>query len=139
VDLLVPSAGEDFQVVPVPELQAHATALPYLSYLLADSQMSLLMAREGCCMVRVPLPERFALHKLMVSQLRANRGGKSEKDLFQAAVLLAVLGEKHPGAIEEALRRVPLSILGRLQCAVGQVRHLLESDHARAWEELNPE
>jgi hypothetical protein len=26
-----------------------------------------------------------------------------------------------------------------LQCAVGQVRHLLESDHARAWEELNPE
>ena len=139
VDLLVPSAGEDFQVVPVPELQAHATALPYLSYLLADSQMSLLMAREGCCMVRVPLPERFALHKLMVSQLRANRAGKSEKDLFQAAVLLAVLGEKHPGAIEEALRRVPLSILGRLQCAVGQVRHLLESDHARAWEELNPE
>ena len=84
VDLLVPSAGEDCQVVPVPELQAHATALPYLSYLLADSQMGLLMAREGCCMVRVPLPERFALHKLMVSQLRAQRGAKSEKDLFQA-------------------------------------------------------
>ncbi|MBK7954485.1 MAG: hypothetical protein IPK02_11300 [Candidatus Accumulibacter sp.] len=137
VDLLVPSAGEDFQVVAVPELQAHATALPYLAYLLADSAMSLLMAREGCCMVRVPLPERFALHKLMVSQLRTDRGGKSAKDLFQAAVLLAVLGDRHPGAIDEALRRVPLSVLGRLQCAVGQVRPLLENDHARAWEELN--
>jgi hypothetical protein len=79
VDLLVPSAGEDFQVVPVPELQAHATALPYLSYLLADSQMSLLMAREGCCMVRVPLPERFALHKLMVSQLRHKSRGQIGK------------------------------------------------------------
>ncbi len=88
-------------------------------------------------MVRVPLPERFALHKLMVSQLRTDRGGKSTEDIFQAAVLLAVLGEKHPGAIEEALRRVPLSILGRLQFAIGQVRQLLEQDHARAWEELN--
>lgn len=139
VDLLVPSAGEDFQVVAVPELQAHATALPYLGYLLADSQMSLLMAREGCCMVRVPLPERFALHKLMVSQLRTNRGSQSEKDLFQAAVLLAVLGENHPGAIEEAWRRVPLSILARLRSAVAQIRHLLEPEHVRAWEELNPE
>ncbi|EXI80195.1 MAG: hypothetical protein AW10_01972 [Candidatus Accumulibacter appositus] len=88
-------------------------------------------------MVRVP--ERFALHKLMVSQLGTNRGGKSGKDLFQAAVLLAVLGEKHPGAIEEAWRRVPVSILGRLRSAVGQIRHLLEPDHARAWDELNPE
>jgi hypothetical protein len=139
VDLLVPSAGEDFQVVAVPELQAHATALPYLGYLLADSQMSLLMAREGCCMVRVPLPERFALHKLMVSQLRTNRGGQSEKDRFQAAVLLAVLGENHPGAIEEAWRRVPVSILARLRSAVAQIRHLLEPEHVRAWEELNPE
>lgn len=90
-------------------------------------------------MVRVPLPERFALHKLMVSRLRASRGGKSEKDLVQAAVLLAVLGDKHPCAIEEALRQVPLSILGRLRSAVGQVRHLLENDHVRAWDELNPE
>lgn len=136
VDLLVPSAGEDFSVVPVPELQAHATALPYLGYLLADSQMSLLMAREGCCMVRVPLPERFALHKLMVSQLRTERGAKSEKDLFQAAVLLAILGEKHPGAIEEALRQAPASILSRLNQAIGQIRPLLERDHPRAWDEL---
>ncbi|RDE51382.1 MAG: hypothetical protein DVS81_06695 [Candidatus Accumulibacter meliphilus] len=139
VDLLVPSAGEDFQVVAVPELPAHATAVPYLGYLLADSQMSLLMAREGCCMVRVPLPERFALHKLMVSQLRTNRGSQSEKDRFQAAVLLAVLGENHPGAIEEAWRRVPVSILARLRSAVAQIRHLLEPEHVRAWEELNPE
>ena len=139
VDLLVPAAGDNFQVVPVPELRAHATALPYLSYLLADSQMSLLLAREGCCMVRVPLPERFALHKLMVSQLRADRGGKSEKDLFQAAVLLAVLGDRHPGAIDDALRWAPLSILGRLKSAVRLLRQLLASDHPRAWDELNPE
>jgi len=137
VDLLVPSEGEDFSVVPVPELQAHATALPYLGYLLTDSQMSLLMAREGCCLVRVPLPERFALHKLMVSQLRPERGAKSEKDLLQAAVLLAALGEKHPGAIEEGRKQIPASILLRLNQAIAQLQHLLEQDHPRAWEELH--
>ena len=36
VDLLVPAPGETFPVVPVPELKAHATGLPYLDYLLAD-------------------------------------------------------------------------------------------------------
>ena len=101
--------------------------------------MSLLLAREGCCMVRVPLPEPFALHKLMESQLRVDRGGKSEKDLFQAAVLLAVLGERHPGAIEGALRWAPLSIHGRLKSAVQLLWQLLENDHPRAWDELNPE
>jgi hypothetical protein len=38
VDLLVPSRTETFPVVPVPELAAHATGLPYLDYLLSASQ-----------------------------------------------------------------------------------------------------
>jgi hypothetical protein len=33
----------------------------------------------------------------------------------------------------------PLSILGRLKSAVRLLRQLLESDHPRAWDELNPE
>ena len=47
MDLLVPSANETFPTVAVPELRAHATALPYLKYLLEESQTSVLMAREG--------------------------------------------------------------------------------------------
>src|SRR5260221_9910700 len=38
VDLLVPGTGEDFGIQPVPELNAHATALPYFRYLLSETQ-----------------------------------------------------------------------------------------------------
>lgn len=136
VDLLVPSPDETFPVLPVPELKAHATGLPYLKYLLGESQMAMLMAREGCCNIRVPLPERFAVHKLLVSRLRGSRGVKSERDILQACVLLAVLGERHPGAIEPALKQVPKSARKYLKPAIGSARAVLETAHPRAWEAL---
>jgi len=70
VDLLVPSADEDYPTVPVPELKAHAQGLPYLAYLLAASQEIPVLSSHGSVMVRVPVPERYAIHKLIVSQLR---------------------------------------------------------------------
>jgi hypothetical protein len=136
VDLLVPSANEEFPVLPVPELKAHATGLPYLKYLLHQSQMAMLMGREGCCGVRVPLPEYFAVHKLLVSQLRASHGVKSEKDVFQACVLLAVLADKHSGAIESALKRVPKTARKYMKPAIESSRSLLETAYPRAWDAL---
>ncbi len=137
VDLLVPSPNEDFPVVPVPELQAHATGLPNLDYLLAESQTAMLMAREGCCPVRVPLPERFAVHKLIVSRLRTGRETKADKDVFQACVLCAALAESHPGAIEAALAQIPRRAKKYLALAIESARRFLESAHGRAWEELS--
>lgn len=137
VDLLVPSPNEDFPVVPVPELKAHATGLPYLHYLLDESQTAMLMAREGCCPVRVPLPERFAIHKLIVSRLRTGREAKSDKDVFQACVLCAALAETHPGATESAVARIPRQTKKYLASAVEVARRLLEPAHGRAWEELS--
>ena len=136
VDLLVPSPDDDFPVVPVPELKAHALGLPYLGYLLGDTHLAPLLAREGCCAVRVPSAERFALHKLIVSQIRAQRGSKSEKDVHQACVLLAVLGEVHPGAIDEAARTLPVSAKGYVRASLPAVARLLQPTHDRAWEEL---
>ena len=134
VDLLVPSPDEAIDLVPVPELKAHATALPYLRYLLAQSQDALVLAREGCCSVRVPLPERFALHKLMVSQLR-KRGAKALQDVAQAAVLFAVLAERHAGALEEAAAAVPASARKHLAKGVPALRDALAA-HPRAAEVL---
>jgi hypothetical protein len=137
VDLLVPSATDESKVVPVPELGAHATSLPYLGYLLAESQTAMLMAREGCCGVRVPLPERFAVHKLLVSQARVGRQAKSDKDVLQACVLAAVLAETHPGAIASALAAAPRRGRKPLRAAVAAARRYLEGPHPRAWEELS--
>lgn len=137
IDLLVSSTQEDFPVVPVPELQAHATGLPYLNYLLAESQTTLLMAREGCCSVRVPVPERFAAHKLIVSRLRTGREAKSDKDIFQACVLCAALAESHPGAIESAVAKIPRRAKKYFRSALKSAGRLLQENHLRAWEELN--
>jgi hypothetical protein len=136
VDLLAPSTREDFPIVPVPELGAHATGLPYLGYLLAESQAAVLMAREGCCAVRVPLPERFAVHKLIVSRLRTGRDAKADGDIFQASVLCAALADNHPHAIESAVSRVPRRARKYFKSALESARRLLEGDHARALEEL---
>ncbi len=135
VDLLVPLPDDEIRVVEVPELKAHATALPYLAYLLGQTQMATLISREGCCPVRVPVAERFAVHKLVVSQLRVNRDAKTGKDIFQAAVLLVALGERFPGAIETAVRDVPLSARGYLEKAAEPALEMMR-DYPRAVEEL---
>ncbi len=136
VDLLVPSPNETFPVVAVPELKAHAVGLPYLDFLLADFQTAALLAREGCCAVRVPLPERFAVHKLLVSRLRTGRAAKSAKDVLQACILCASLAESHPGAIADALAEIPRRARKALAAGIESARHHLETAHPRAWEEL---
>jgi hypothetical protein len=136
VDLLAPSKTGSQSVVAVPELQAHATGLPFLDILLAESQTAALIAREGCCAVRVPLPERFAVHKLIVSRVREGRQAKSDKDVFQACVLAAALAETHPGALEAAVAAVPRAASKHLARGLESARRWLESDCPRAWQEL---
>ncbi len=136
VDLLVPSADETFPTIEVPELKAHATGLPYLKYLLAESQPATVLAREGLCSVTVPVPERYAVHKLVVSQLRPDRGVKAVKDLHQATVLAAALGDLWPGALETATGALSRKMRKHFKRALGRVRDVLES--TPAWDELSP-
>lgn len=135
VDLLMPSPNAEIRIVPVPELKTHATALPYLAYVLGQTQMATLISREGCCPVRVPVPERFAIHKLVVSRLRTNRDAKSSKDVFQASVLLAALGEMFPGAIETAVMDLPASARKYLAKAAPSALNAMQ-DYPRATDEL---
>ncbi len=136
VELLAPAADETYPTIRVSELQAHATGLPYLGYLLAESQLGALLAREGCCAVRVPLPERFAIHKLIVSAVRRSRDEKAQRDRAQAAVLCAALSELHPGALESAVEDIPKRASKYFRNALPAVRELIERAHPRAWEAL---
>jgi len=136
VDLLVPSPTSEIQMIEVPELKAHATALPYLSYVLGQTQIATLIAREGCCPVRVPLAERFAVHKLVVSQLRAGGNAKTGKDIVQAAILMAALAEKFPGAIEAAVMDLPRSARRYLTAPAKTALDMMQA-HPRAIEELS--
>lgn len=133
-DLLVPAIGEEIKTLPVPELNAHATALPYLRYLLTETQMGAAISSHGVAAVRVPVPERFALHKLIVAQLRAGRTEKSRKDLKQAAVLMAAMGELFPGALVDAFAKTAASTRKHIRKSLEAIRADLES-HPQAWEE----
>jgi hypothetical protein len=135
VDLLLPSKDDTFPIVAVPELGAHACGLPYLAYLLGQSHMGTLLSRHGAVPVRVPESARFAIHKILVSRLLTNILVKSQKDIQQACVLLAMLGEHRTGEIELACADLPRSARPMVRRALPEVRRVLEG-HAGAFAEL---
>src|ERR1700722_7514710 len=137
VDLLVPSADDKHPTVPVPELKAHAQGLPHLAYLLAASQEIPVLSSHGSVMVRVPVPERYAIHKLIVSQLRNKTSSKPEKDLRQAAALIEALVERYPGAIEDAASAVPKSAVRHIARAIKALEQHLPTTAASAWDTLH--
>ena len=126
-EILVPTErGEPFSQ-PVPELRAHAIALPFLRYLVAESQPGLAMSRHGCAAVRLPLPERMAWHKALVAQLRTGRPEKSQRDLRQAATLLAALAESDAHSLAEAWKAVPSAAKTRIRKSMPAIAQLLVS------------
>jgi hypothetical protein len=72
---------------------AAAEPLRYLDYLIHAPVRSVLLHKAGIA-VTVPAPERYAVHKLMLSSLRKaddNGRQKSRKDTNQASLLLQAL------------------------------------------------
>jgi hypothetical protein len=133
VDLLVPSPDETYPTINVPELNAYAQGLPYLKYVLSNSQEAPILSPHGVVMVRVPVPERYAIHKLMVSQLRGTASSKAAKDLRQAATLLEAVVERFPGAIEDALSAVPKSAGRYLRRAIPALKRHLPASAEAVW------
>ena len=136
VDLLVPSQGDDYPTVPVPELKAHAKGIPYLGYLLGSSQEVPILSPHGVVLARVPVPERYAIHKLIVAQMRSKTSAKPEKDLRQAAILIDALVERFPGAIEDALAAVPKSARSLVKQSQVALERILPKSAEAAWDAL---
>ena len=102
VDVLTPQRGRRTGPVPIPRFHTAAQPLPHLDYLIEDPQQAALAAGSGI-LVNVPLPARFALHKLVVARSRPlTQQTKSGKDLDQAAQLIAILAEDRPGDLATA-------------------------------------
>jgi len=126
VDLLTPTGGHEVTTRAIPELNARATALPYLGYLLDEPIDAVVLAREGVVPVRVPRPEALAWHKMLASQLRRSTSEKKGKDALQAAVLFAVLAEQAPDALESAFAALPRGGKSKTRSAAKQVILVLE-------------
>ncbi len=133
VDLLVPTDGGSVKVLEARDLDGHALALPYLRYLLQEPLETVVLGRSAVIPVNVPRPERLAWHKMLVSELRDRLSDKKPKDVEQASVLVAVLAEREPGALEDAWAALPRSARKPTKAAAARVlARLEEARHERA-------
>ena len=74
----------------------------YLDYACKDPVQTVSLYRSGV-LVTIPSPQRYALHKLLIAQLRKGDFAlKKQKDLNQAAWLVAILAETQPYDLWEA-------------------------------------
>ncbi len=101
VEFLTPAFGQE-GLRPLAALNVRAQALHYLNYLIADPIPAAALYRSGV-LVQIPRPERFAIHKLIVSTRRVGGDAlKAEKDRRQARFLIEILAEDRPDELLEA-------------------------------------
>ena len=111
VDFLTPNVvPETDKPARLPALQTDAQPLRFLDYLIHEPEQAVVLHGAGV-LVLVPAPERYAIHKLILSGRRPLGAAKSDKDLNQAASLVEPLSDKRPrelkAAWEEAFNRGP--------------------------------
>ena len=105
VDVLSPMRGPDrAKIGSLPALQSDAQFLRYLDFLLYQETTSVALHSTGIP-IRVPDPTRYALHKLIVSQMRRQddqqSAAKSRKDLDQAHALISILAVQRPDDLKD--------------------------------------
>jgi hypothetical protein len=105
LDLVTPARddGKDTEPVRIPRLNAAATPVRFLDYVLEDVQPAAIIDGGGV-LVTVPHPARFAVHKLLVAQDRpVALQTKSRKDVTQAASVILALEDLRPGDVRVAV------------------------------------
>jgi hypothetical protein len=94
----------------LPALNTAAEPLRFLDFLIYEPVKAVLLHGAGTA-ITVPSPERFAIHKIIVSQRRRAEEAKAKKDLQQSATLIQILAQSRPedlkSAWEEAIARGP--------------------------------
>ena len=105
VDILSPMRGPDTgRIGHLPSIRSDAQFLRYLDFLLFQEVNSVALHGAGVP-INVPDPTRYALHKMLVSQMRRQddqqSAAKSRKDLDQAAALIDVLSVQRPDDLRD--------------------------------------
>jgi hypothetical protein len=96
VDFLTPNEGpETEEPQALPALQTDAQPFRFLDYLIHDPEAAVILHDAGVY-VHVPAPERYAVHKVIISRRRREGLAKRDKDAQQAEALFKVLVEKRP-------------------------------------------
>ncbi len=102
VEILMPNRGPDRdEPAPLPALRAEGQPLRFLDFLI-HGEISAVMLHGAGIAINVPTPERYAIHKLLVSRRRRREDtAKIRKDLAQADTLLIVLSDVRPHELRD--------------------------------------
>lgn len=102
LDVLTPKTQESDEPVFIPRFNCAAEPMSYLSYLI-ETPIPAVLLDAAPVLINIPQPVRYALHKLIVSQVRdVTSQSKQRKDLYQAHQILSVLKENRPYDIPPA-------------------------------------
>jgi hypothetical protein len=102
LDIVTPKTRESGAPVFIKRFNCAAEPLNYLSYVM-ESPVSSVLLDTTPVLINIPQPVRYAMHKLILSQIRdASNDAKRPKDLYQAFQLLSVLQENRPFDIQPA-------------------------------------
>jgi hypothetical protein len=83
--------------------EALETEVGLLGYLAHKSQPAAILHGTGI-LVRVPAPERYAIHKLILSARRPPAPGRRDTDLYEATALLEALAKTRLTELKQACR-----------------------------------
>jgi hypothetical protein len=101
VEFLTPNVGGDTDLPKsLPSLQTDAQSLRFLNFLIYEPDQAVILHGPGI-LVFVPSPQRYAVHKLIISRQRRAGNIKRGKDILQAEGLLNVLNNKRPYELGE--------------------------------------
>jgi hypothetical protein len=109
VDVLCPLRGpERDRVTHLRALRSDAQALRFLDFLLYQEVNAVVLHGAGIP-INLPAPERYALHKILISPMRISNPrsqAKARKDIDQAAALILALSELRPDDLADAWREL---------------------------------
>ncbi len=101
IDFLTSVRRSDAPVI-APDLGIELTPLKFFEYLLAAPGQGVLIDRNDACMINLPDPARYGLHKLIVAAERGVRNPKHDKDILQALALIEWHLARAPDALADA-------------------------------------
>ena len=88
--------------VHAPDLGVSLGPMKFLDYLMERSGQAVLLDRADACLVNLPDPARYGLHKLIVAHERGPRNPKHDKDIAQALALIEWHLQRAPHALADA-------------------------------------
>lgn len=103
IDFLTSKSSESDAPVFIEGLSIALQPLKFMEFSMEKSIQALAMSQEGAVLVNIPSPERYAVHKLIVSAERpVTESAKIRKDIRQACVLIRYYINSRPDELRDA-------------------------------------